>query len=277
MGGDSDKFQSFEQAGWERVAEAYDGAFTTLTTQAIPALLDALRVAPNQELLDVCCGPGFAAAEAARRGARPTGIDFSAAMVERASHAHPGIAFRIGDAQELPFPDASFDAVSIAYGLLHLARPDDALAEARRVLRPGGRIATVVWARPERALGFQVVMDAVRELGSMDVNLPPGPDFFRFSDEAECERSFEAAGFEEVRCAEVSQVWELAQADDLFQAMHAGTVRTGGLLVGQAPEALTRIRARMQQAMAPFAADPSGDPAAGFCVPMPALLTQAVR
>ena len=94
-------------------------------------------------------GPGYVAAAAASVGASAVGVDFSSEMVRLAASRYPGIVFQEGDAEALAFPDESFDAVTLNFGVLHLARPDAALAEARRVLVPGGRCALTVWAKPE--------------------------------------------------------------------------------------------------------------------------------
>ena len=114
------------------------------------------------------------AAAAAQRGASVVAVDFSEAMLAEARRHHPAIDFRTGDAEALPFPEASFDAVVMSFGLLHLARPDQALAEAHRVLRPGGRLAFTVWDRPEEAVAFGIVLGAVQRHGRMDVPLAAG-------------------------------------------------------------------------------------------------------
>ena len=77
---------------------------------------------------------------AAQRGASVTGVDFAPAMVEYARRLHPGLDFREGDANALPFGPATFDAAVASFGLLHFDRPEHALVEMRRVLRPGGRV-----------------------------------------------------------------------------------------------------------------------------------------
>ncbi|MGH9141843.1 MAG: class I SAM-dependent methyltransferase, partial [Vicinamibacterales bacterium] len=194
----SSAFRHFEQAGWERAAEFYGDAFAGLTAQTAPSLLDAVRAGRGTRLLDVATGPGVVAAAAADRGAIVTGLDFASAMIHEARRRHPTLTFRDGDAEALGFDRASFDAVVMNFGMLHLARPDTAIAEARRVLRPGGRYAFTVWARPERAVGFGMTLRAIEELGSSDVRLPEGPPFFRFSDAAGSRRTLEEAGFSDV-------------------------------------------------------------------------------
>jgi len=186
-------FHSFEQSGWQRAAGRYGDAFGGLTSQTIARLLNAARVERGTRLLDIASGPGYVAAAAAAQGATACGVDFSSEMVRLAAHRYPGIRFLEGDAEALPFPDASFDAVTINFGVLHLARPDAALAEACRVLVAGGRCALTVWAKPDVSVGFGIVLRAIETHGRMDVPLPEGPPFFRFSDPAEAARSLRAA------------------------------------------------------------------------------------
>ena len=76
-------------------------------------------------------------------------------MIAAARARNPDIEFREGDAEQLPLSDDSFDAAVMNFGILHLARPDQALVQACRVLRAGGRFAFTVWAKPEDAVGFQ--------------------------------------------------------------------------------------------------------------------------
>jgi SAM-dependent methyltransferase len=238
---DAQAFHDFEHEGWESIPDAYHQAFAALTSQSVAPLLDAAEVAKGSRVLDVATGPGYVAAAAAKRGAKVTGVDFSRTMVERARRDYPALESAEGDAEALAFADASFDAVLMNYGLLHLARPDQALAEARRVLRPGGRLAVTVWAPPERTIGFGIVLDAIREHGRMDAAVPSGPPFFRFGDLPEARRSLEAAGLAQVGSREIAQVWRLPDANTLFAWMCTSTVRTGALLRAQSHAALAAI------------------------------------
>ena len=144
-------FRQFEHQGWQEVASRYHVGFAAVTTQSVSALLDAAQVTTGTSVLDVACGPGYAAGAAAARGARAIGVDFSSEMVEEARRRYAGGEFREGDAEALSFPDSSFDAVVLNFGMLHLGRPEQALAEAHRVLRAGGRIAFTVWDTPDVA------------------------------------------------------------------------------------------------------------------------------
>jgi SAM-dependent methyltransferase len=234
-------FHDFEQTGWERAAEHYGDAFGSLTAQTITPLLKAAGVTAGMRVLDVASGPGGVAAAAAELGAKPVGVDFSKHMVALARRENPALTFEEGDAEALRFADGSFDAVVINFGVLHLARPDSALAEARRVLVPGGRCAFTVWAKPEISVGFGIVLRAIERLGRMDVPLPEGPPFFRFSDSEEAVRSLLAAGFADARVEQVPLVWCLPSAGALFDAFANGAVRTAALLRAQTPDALADI------------------------------------
>jgi SAM-dependent methyltransferase len=221
------------------------------------------------DVLDVACGPGYLAAAAARRGARVVGVDFAEAMLRAARRSVPAVAFELGDAEALPFGTGRFDAVLMNFGLLHLARPDQAIVEAARVLRPGGRAAFTVWAPPSHAVAFGLVLDAVRAHGNPDVPLPPGPPFFRFSDARECEAATLAAGLRECRVTEVPQRWRLDSGEALFEVMRGGTVRTGGLLQAQSAEALAAIRRAVIEGAERYRAGP------GIELPMPSVLFAA--
>jgi SAM-dependent methyltransferase len=268
---DAAAFHDFEQRGWERAAAHYGNAFGALTAQTAGPLLDAAGAAAGTRVLDVASGPGFIAAAAAAGGADVVGLDFSSAMIAEARRRHPAIAFREGDAEALPFADASFDAVVMNFGMLHLARPDAAIAEAHRVLRAGGRYAFTVWGSPEQAIGFGLTVRAIEELGRPQVGLPEGPPFFKFSDPAECRRTLEAAGFAGADVRLLPLTWRLQSADAVFDAVSHGGVRTAAVLRAQTPEALDKIRAAIRRGVERYACD--GE----FVVPMPAVLASATR
>jgi len=268
---DAAAFHDFEHAGWERAAEHYSDAFGALTTQVADPLLDAAGATEGTRLLDVATGPGFIAAAAAARGARVDGLDFSHAMIAEARRRHAGVTFREADAEALPFDAASFDAVVMNFGLLHLARPEAAIAEAFRVLRDGGRYAFTVWGAPDTAVGFGIVLKAVEDFGRANVPLPEGPPFFRFSESDESRRTLERAGFSEVDVRIVPLIWDLPSADGVYDALSRGGVRTAAVLRAQTPEALANIRAAIRQSAQRYR---QGD---RFVLPMPVVLASATK
>jgi len=268
---DPDAFRSFEHDGWQRAAEHYVDAFGAVTIQAAEPLLDAVAARLTTELLDVATGPGFVAAAAAARGARVVGLDFSAAMIAAAARRHHDITFREGDAEALPFDPGSFDAVVMNFGLLHLARPEAAIGEAHRVLRPRGRYAFTVWAAPDQAVGFGIVLRAIERFGRLDVDLPEGPPFFRFSTDDECRTALERAGFAGVSVRTIPLRWTLSSPDDLFSAVCRGGVRTAATLRLQTPEALAAIRTDIRESAEKYRTRDD------ILLPMPAVLAAATR
>jgi SAM-dependent methyltransferase len=264
-------FHEFEQSGWQRAAAHYDVVFQALTTQSIVPLLDAVGSGAGTRFVDLASGPGYVATAASARGAQALAIDFSETMIALGRKRHPGITLELGDVEALTLADLSVDAAVMAYGLLHLPSPDQALAEAYRILRPGGRFAATVWAPPERSVGFALILDAIRAHGRLDVPLPAGPPFFRFSDHAEFRRSMHAAGFRDIEVREVDQVWHLRDADQFLTAMRYGTVRTGALLAVQTASQLAGITSAIAEACADYRLGHE------LLLPMPAVLAVGTR
>ncbi|MEX2290747.1 MAG: demethylmenaquinone methyltransferase [Mycobacteriales bacterium] len=113
------------------------------------AVAQALDLTPGQRVLDLAAGTATSSAALARSGARVVGCDFSLGMLRVGKRAaHDGVELVAGDALALPFADASFDAVTIAFGLRNTRDIDLALAELRRVTRPGGRLVVCEFSHP---------------------------------------------------------------------------------------------------------------------------------
>ena len=109
------------------------------------SVLQRPEVATAGASLDVGCGPGLAAQVFAQKITNVSGIDASAAFIAIASQRLPGRDFRVGEMETLPHADASFDVVTGFNAFQYAASPRNALAEARRVLRPGGTIVIATW------------------------------------------------------------------------------------------------------------------------------------
>jgi ubiquinone/menaquinone biosynthesis C-methylase UbiE len=264
-------FREFEHSGWQGIPQPYHQAFGELTTQSIESLLDAACVKAGTKVIDIASGPGYVAAAAARRGATVIGVDFSAAMVAEAQRRNPDVEFREGDAEQLPLNNGLFDAAVMNFGILHLARPDQALVEACRVLCTRGRFGFTVWAKPEEAVGFGIVLRSIAAHGDPNVPLPEGPPFFRFSDPDECIRSLLAAAFESPKVVKVPQTWRLPALDSLFEFMRDSTVRTAGLLRAQKLEALEKIREAMREELKNY------QTGSAIELPMPAILASGMK
>ncbi|MHB8634802.1 MAG: ubiquinone/menaquinone biosynthesis methyltransferase [Thermoplasmatota archaeon] len=108
----------------------------------------------GRDVLDVACGTGDLASAARRRGAHVTGVDFSLPMLREALAKEPLAPWVAGDALRLPFRDASFDALTIGFGIRNLDDPVAGLREMRRVVRPGGHILVLEFGQPRGPWGL---------------------------------------------------------------------------------------------------------------------------
>lgn len=145
--------KSRQQATWA------SGDFAVVAARIVfqsELLCEAADLQAGWRVLDVATGSGNAALAAARRGCETIGVDYVPALLDRgrirASAEHLDVEFVEGDAENLPFPDASFDAVVSIYGAMFAPNHDRAAAELARVCRPGGRIALASWT-PDGFIG----------------------------------------------------------------------------------------------------------------------------
>lgn len=240
---DPQAFRDFEVSGWETKADAYHHIFEPITSQVVEPLLDAAWIQPGTTTLDVGSGPGYVAGRAAARGARVVGVDIAERMVRQASSLHPEVEFRQADVESLPFDDAAFQALVGNFLAPHLGRPEQAVAELARVLAPSGWLALTTWDDPARARLLGMLLDAIELAGATaPPGLPPGPSFFRFSDEREFAALLRTAGLEDISIQTLAFTHRVSGSDALWAGLLEGTIRTGPLVLGQTRETQRRIR-----------------------------------
>jgi ubiquinone/menaquinone biosynthesis methyltransferase len=203
------------RAMFDRIAPSYDLLNRVMTLRVDVAwrrrLVRELALAPGEALLDLCAGTMDVAAEARRRapGARIVGADFSLPMLARGA-AKTGLPAAQADALALPFPDASFDAVTVAFGVRNLDSWEAGIREMARVLRPGGRMGILEFFRAESA-GSRLVHGAYNRLALPVLGrvLSPDPEAYRylvesmerFASRPEFEAAARRLGFSTVRGA----------------------------------------------------------------------------
>lgn len=127
-------------------------------------VVELAQVHPGERALDLCCGTGDLAFALAARGVQVTGLDFNKPMLQvaegrkskvlnaKAGEPNGNPQFQQGDAQKLPFPDATFDVITVGYGLRNLASWETGLAEMFRVAKPGGRLLVLDFGKPDNAV-----------------------------------------------------------------------------------------------------------------------------
>lgn len=232
-------FRDSELAGWTARADSYDKLFTPISDQAIAPIVSTLGDVGGRRILDVCGGSGRLTAALAKLDADVEGLDFAPTMVAKAAADYPGIKFRQGDAERLPYDQNIFDDVVCCFGVMHLERPEQAIAEAYRVLRRGGKYVLTQWAKDDDLLG--IVASAIAEHGDRTVQLPAAPPPMRFSEPEECRRVLAAQGFEKVGVDRIAIEWKSDRAEALLDLIYGGAVRAAMLLEAQQPAARAKI------------------------------------
>jgi demethylmenaquinone methyltransferase/2-methoxy-6-polyprenyl-1,4-benzoquinol methylase len=193
---------------FDRIAPVYDvmnRAMTLGLDRKWRALTAGAVVSPGMRVLDACCGTGDLALADARAGGRVTGVDFSKEMLARAERKAPEFDWVQADAAALPFSDASFDAVTVGFGIRNLADLEGGLRELARVLVPGGKLGCLEITRPRGILrpffrlwfdGLVPVAGKVLPGGAAYSYLPASVR--RFPGPEDLARAMEAAGFARV-------------------------------------------------------------------------------
>jgi len=214
------------RAMFDRISPVYDvmnHAMTAGLDRRWRRLAAATVVRPGDAVLDACCGTGDLAIAAERAGGRVTGLDFSEQMLVRARGKSDSVEWVLGDVTALPFDDASFDAVTVGFGIRNVPDLEAGLAELARVVRPGGRVACLEITRPEGMLKpfFRFWFDGLVPLAGKI--LPGGRAYSylpasvrRFPGPSDLAAAFGRAGFDGVG-------WKLMGGG--IVALHVGTKR----------------------------------------------------
>jgi ubiquinone/menaquinone biosynthesis C-methylase UbiE len=214
-----------QRYGWDMAAEDYEPLWQVQLADARRQLFQCASLAPGERVLDVACGTGLVTLAAARMvgpSGTVVGGDLSARMVDagrrRADERRVANAsFARMDAEHLALPDAGFDVVLCALGLMYLPDPAQAVREMWRVLRPGGRIVIAVWGERSRC-GWAPVFPIVDEEVASDVC----PLFFQLGQKDNLAYLCSEAGFEVTGQHRIAATLVYADADAACDAAFVG-------------------------------------------------------
>ena len=214
-----------QRYGWDKAVPFYERYWDAQLAPAREALFALAVLEPGERVLDVACGTGlvtFPAADLVGPSGSIVGTDISEGMVEAltANARRRGLehvtALRM-DAEDLRVPDAGFDVVLCALGLMYVPDPLAALREMRRAVRPGGRVIAAVWGA-RASCGWAEVFPIVDARVESDVC----PMFFRLGAGDALARTFADAGLAEVTATRVATTLEYATDEDACGAVFAG-------------------------------------------------------
>ena len=240
-----------------QAAEQYEAAFVpAFFAQWAPPLCEAAGVSPGQAVLDVGCGTGIVARTAADlvgpEGA-VTGVDLNEAMLTVARRVRPAINWRQADVAALPFPDASFDVVLSQMAMMFFADRQAALAELRRVVRPGGAVAICVPGALDHQPAFApFVATASQLLGQEAAALLTS--YFTCGDRDELTDAMTRAGL----TVTVSEALEGRYRAPSVDAAVTTEVESTPLAGRISPEDHRRLREGAREVLAPFVASDGG-------------------
>ena len=226
---------------WARAAELYErGKESWLIWDFARRLADSAGVTAGDRVLDVGCGTGIVAKECARRvGSKGSisGLDISEAMLAVARRSAPGIDWYQGDAEELPFPDESFDRVVSQLALMFFADREKAICEMWRVLRPGGTLAVAVLGTIPPA--YQRLVEVVeRHLDSQAGDIVESR--FVLGDRKEVERVFSRAGLDVIALDTVRGVQRFRSPSVFVELEVGASARLATRFANASAEAVAR-------------------------------------
>lgn len=219
---DAESIRTQQRRSWDDHSEGWgkwDEVVSGMLAPIGDLMLRLLDPPPGGDHLDLACGtgePGLVVA--AEQGGKVTLTDISAGMVRQAerkaaARGLDNVRFQVCSADELPFPDGSFDSATCRLGLMFMPDPVAAAAEIKRVLRPGGRVCAAVWAEPEGNPWATIPMQAIAAEVDLPAPEPDGPGMFRFSTPGAAAQIFERAGFGDVREMQLDDVGVVATPD----------------------------------------------------------------
>jgi SAM-dependent methyltransferase len=245
--------------GWARHRELVWRASRELSER----LVQLLDPRPGDTVLDVAAGPGdtgFLANERIGPAGRLLSTDVAPQMLAaaQARAAELGVTnaeFRVMDAQSLELEDESIDGIVCRWGYMLVEEPARALAETRRVLRPGGRVAFAVWASPDENPWASSIGRTLVERGLMERPEPDAPGPFRLADRERLASLVAGAGLELLALEDIPLTWRYDSFDEYWEVSSDLSRTLAVTLQGLGAEAIEELRDAVRSALAQYESD----------------------
>ena len=256
-------------AAWRRWNPTLDRWYGEVTRQ----MLDLAGIQPGQRILDVAAGAGEPAVSAAER-VGPSGYvlatDIAEGIVELAlqvarERGLKQIETRAMDGEELDLPDASFDAVLCRLGLMYMPHPVTALREWRRALRPGGRVAVVVFSTPDRNSWGAMPASIIRRRTQLPPPVPGQPGPFCLGASGVLEGVFRQAGFADPEVRSVPVPLRMASSAEYVQVAREAFGAFNAMMAHLPPQERESVWNEVQGSMRSFESS-GGFEAPGECL-----------
>lgn len=263
MHDDPEVFRRESRERWERVAPGWAArraAFQGSAAAVSAWLVEAVHPQPGHVVLELAAGlgdTGFMAAELVHPGGKVIVTDGAEAMVEAAKARAreldlANVEVSAMEAEWIDLPAAAVDGIVIRWGLMLLADPETALRDARRVLRPGGRLAVAVWDAAQANPVMTAAGQAAAELGLVEPSPPQAPGPFRLSDRDELADLLWSAGFTEVDVDALDLAFRFASLDEAFEHQRDLSPMLTELLPALSPADHYRLRESFDQRLAAY-------------------------
>ena len=257
-----DEIRDRQRATWAGLSASWERWDAVIVDQLAPvgdAMVDALGVTGSRRHLDVASGTGEPGLTVARRAPDASVVltDLSPEMLAVATRRAEGMGVtnvetRVCSADDLPFDDASFDTVSVRFGLMFFPDLDRATAELGRVLAPGGRLCSSVWIEPEQNPWTAIALQAIATEVELPAPDPDAPSMFRCAAPGAVRDRFEAAGLVDVTEWDVDVELVTESADEYWEVMRDHVSLIAAALAEVDEPTRARIRATAVAAVAPF-------------------------
>jgi SAM-dependent methyltransferase len=249
----ADEIRDKQRATWAGLSAGWEKWDSVIMDQLGPvgaAIIERLGIAEDQQHLDIASGtgePGLSIAKLAPNG-RVVLTDLAAEMLDIAARRAKAqgvgnVETRVCSADDLPFDDATFDSVSVRFGYMFFPDMAKATAEFVRVLKPGGRLCSSVWIKPEENPWTSIAMQAIATEAVVAPPAPDGPNMFRCAAPGYVSTLYEGAGLQSIAEWDV-HVELVTQSPDQYWEMISEHASLAVVALQQVDEpARERIRA----------------------------------